>query len=90
MRIYVGNLSYQATEDDLRDAFSAHGQVASVEVIKDKFSGQPKGFAFIDMPAKAEADAAVKTLNGTDLKGRKINVSEAKPRPQSSGPRDRR
>lgn len=85
MRIYVGNLSYQATEDDLRQAFSAHGQVAAVDIIKDKFSDQPKGFAFVEMPAKAEAEAAIKALNGTAIRGRKVNVSEARARQGGGG-----
>ncbi len=85
MRIYVGNLSYQATDQGLREAFEAFGQVSSVDVIKDKFSGQPKGFAFVEMPTKAEAEAAIGSLNGTELAGRKLNVSEARPRPQGGG-----
>ena len=85
MRIYVGNLSYEATEDDLRESFGAHGQVTAVDIIKDKFSGQAKGFAFVEMPNKAEGEAAVGALNGTEVRGRKLNVSEARPRPQGSG-----
>lgn len=87
MRIYVGNLSYDATEEELREAFGAFGQVSSVDLIKDKFSGQSKGFAFVEMPSKSEGEAAVGSLNGTEIKGRKINVSEARPRTQSSGGR---
>lgn len=85
MRIYVGNLSYEVTEDELRQAFGAHGQVTAVDIIKDKFSGQPKGFAFVEMAAKAEAEAAIGALNGVDLRGRKINVSEARARPTGGG-----
>jgi len=85
MRIYVGNLSYQATEDDLRQAFSAHGQVTAVDIIKDKFSDQPKGFAFVEMPVNAEADAAIKALNGAAIRGRKVNVGEARARQGSGG-----
>ncbi len=85
MRIYVGNLSYDASEDDLRQAFGAHGEVTAVDIIKDKFSGQPKGFAFVEMPAKADAEAAISALNGTEVRGRKINVSEARAR-QGGGP----
>ncbi len=80
MRIYVGNLSYDASEDDLRQAFGAHGEVTAVDIIKDKFSGQPKGFAFVEMPAKADAEGAISALNGTEVRGRKINVSEARAR----------
>ncbi|MBK1645788.1 RNA-binding protein [Thiocapsa imhoffii] len=80
MRIYVGNLPYSVTEDDLRDVFGQFGDLASAEVIMDKFSGQSKGFGFVDMPNNAEADAAIKALNETDLKGRKLTVNEARPR----------
>ena len=80
MKIYVGNLSYEATEDDLQQAFEAFGQVASVEIIRDRFSGQSKGFGFVEMPAKAEAQSAMADLNGTELKGRTLKVDEARPR----------
>jgi RNA recognition motif-containing protein len=80
MNIYVGNVSYTVTEEDLRQAFEGFGQVASVSIIKDKFSGQSKGFGFVEMPAKEEAQAAIGALNGKELKGRKLNVNEARPR----------
>jgi RNA recognition motif-containing protein len=80
MNLYVGNLSHQATEDDLREAFAAFGQVASVTIIKDKFSGEPRGFGFVEMPAQAEALAAIGGLAGTELRGRPLNVNEARPR----------
>jgi RNA recognition motif-containing protein len=80
MNIYVGNLSYSVTEDELRDAFSAFGDVASVNIITDKFSGQSKGFAFVDMPDNSDADAAIKALNDSPLSGRNIKVNQAKPR----------
>lgn len=80
MRIYVGNLPYSVTDDDLRDVFGEFGELAAVEVIKDKFSGQSKGFGFVDMPNNSEADAAIKALNDTDMKGRKLTVNEARPR----------
>jgi len=80
MNIYVGNLSFQATEEDLEKAFSAFGQVTSVSIVKDRFSGQPRGFAFVEMPVKAEAQAAIAALKGKELKGRTIDVSEAHPR----------
>jgi RNA recognition motif-containing protein len=80
MNIYVGNLSYEVTEDDLQQAFEAFGQVESVRIIKDKYSGQSKGFGFVEMPAKAEAQSAVNELNGKELKGRTLNVNEARPR----------
>jgi RNA recognition motif-containing protein len=81
MRIYVGNLPYSVTDDELRDTFEEFGDLASAEVIKDKFSGQSKGFGFVDMPNNSEADAAIKALNDQPLKGRKLTVNEARPRP---------
>ena len=80
MYVYVGNLSFEVGEEDLRQAFSAFGQVATINIIKDKFSGESRGFGFVDMPAKAEAEAAIAGLNGTDLKGRTLTVNEARPR----------
>ena len=80
MNIYVGNLSYEATEEDLRLAFEAFGQVKSATIMKDKISGEPRGFGFVEMPSKAEAQSAIDGLNGTDLKGRKLKVNEARPR----------
>ena len=82
MNIYVGNISSDINEDDLKQAFEAFGQVASVNVIKDKFTGQSRGFAFVEMPAKAEAQSAINGLNGKELKGRSLNVNEARPRPE--------
>jgi RNA recognition motif-containing protein len=80
MKIYVGNLSYQTTEDDVRKAFESHGQVSSVAIITDKFSGESKGFGFVEMDNKDEATAAMAALNGADMNGRKLNVSEARPK----------
>ncbi|MDP3063050.1 MAG: RNA-binding protein [Chloroflexota bacterium] len=80
MNIYVGNIAREATEQDLTDAFAAFGQVTTVNIIKDRFSGQPRGFAFVEMANKAEADAAIAGLNGTSIKGRPVTVNEAKPR----------
>ena len=85
MNIYVGNLSFEVSEEDLRQAFSAFGQVATINIIKDKFSGESRGFGFVDMPAKAEAEAAIAGLNGTDLKGRTLTVNEARPRTEGRG-----
>ena len=85
MNIYVGNLSNEINEDDLRQAFEAFGQVASVNVIKDKFTGEPRGFAFVEMPAKAEAQSAIEDLNGKELKGRSLSINEARPRPERGG-----
>ena len=80
MNMYVGNLSYSVTEDDLRTLFSEFGEVESVNIITDKFSGQSKGFGFVEMPDNSEADKAIKALNGNELKGRDIKVNQAKPR----------
>jgi len=82
MNIYVGNLSPEITEEDLQQAFETFGQVASVNVIKDKYSGVSRGFGFVEMPAKAEGQAAIDGLNGTRLKGQTLNVNEARPRPE--------
>lgn len=80
MNIYVGNLAYSVTEEDLQKAFEAFGKVDKVSIITDKFSGQSKGFGFVEMPDAKEAEQAIKALNGTDLKGRDIKVNEAKPK----------
>ncbi len=88
MNIYCGNLAYSVTEDELRTAFGQFGEVSSVNVITDKFSGQSKGFGFVEMPDNSEADAAIKALNDTALGGRNMRVNQAKPRearPQRSG-----
>jgi len=86
MNIYVGNLSFDVSEEDLKEAFSAFGQVESVKIIKDNYSGRSKGFGFVEMPGKAEAQAAIEGLQGKDMKGRAINVNEARPR--TEGRRD--
>ena len=80
MNIYVGNLSPDATGDDLRQAFAAFGQITSANVIMDKFSGESKGFGFIEMPSKEEATAAIAGMNGKDIKGKAVSVNEARPR----------
>lgn len=80
MRIYVGNLPYSVTDEDLRDAFGEFGELTGAEVVKDKFSGQSKGFGFVEMRDNADADAAIKALNETMFKGRKLTVNEARPR----------
>ncbi len=85
MNIYVGNLSYSVTEDDLRKAFEAFGQVTTTSIIKDKFSNQSKGFGFVEMPSKEEATAAIASLNGKELKDRTIVVNEARPRTGGGG-----
>ena len=80
MRIYVGNLPYGVTETELREAFSAHGDVSDAVVITDRFSGQSKGFGFVEMANQQEGEAAVNSMNGTDMDGRQIVVNEARPR----------
>lgn len=85
MNLYVGNMARDVTEDDLREAFEAFGQVTSVEIIKDRETGQSRGFAFIEMPAKAEARAAMAGMDLQQLKGRGITVNEARPRVDNRG-----
>jgi RNA recognition motif-containing protein len=84
MNIYVGNLDRSVVEADLKEAFQAYGEVATASVIKDKFSGESRGFGFVEMPNAAEAQKAISTLNGKALKGRTATVNEAKPRTDSS------
>jgi RNA recognition motif-containing protein len=84
MNIYVGNLSLEVTEEDLREAFKAFGQVTSVNIIKDSVSGHSRGFGFVEMPAKTEGQAAISGLNGKDLKGQALSVNEARPRSEGS------
>ena len=83
MNIYVGNMSFDTTEEQLRQTFEAFGEVSTIKIITDRDSGQPKGFAFVEMSAKNEADAAISGLNGQELNGRSLNVNEARPRAQS-------
>jgi len=85
MKIYVGNLSYQVTEEDLRQALEPFGQVESVAILKDKQTGQSKGFGFVEMNSKAEGQAAIEGLEGKELKGRALKVNEARPRTESRG-----
>ncbi|MGH8614165.1 MAG: RNA recognition motif domain-containing protein [Gammaproteobacteria bacterium] len=85
MNIFVGNLSRDVSDEDLRKAFEAFGEVASATVIKDKFSGEPRGFGFVEMPAKAAAQSAIAGMNGKELKGRAVNVNEARPRSDDRG-----
>ncbi len=80
MNIYVGNLSYEVTEEDLRTSFESFGKVESANIINDKYSGKSKGFGFIEMSTAEEAKAAIEGLNGKELKGRNLNVNEARPR----------
>lgn len=85
MNIYVGNLAYSVTEDDLQKAFEAYGQVSSANIIRDQFSNQSKGFGFVEMPEQAEAQAAIAGLNGKEVGGRAMNVNEARPRAEGGG-----
>ncbi|MFC1952101.1 RNA recognition motif domain-containing protein [Chloroflexota bacterium] len=85
MRIYVGSLSYEVTEEELRQEFEAFGAVESVNIITDKISGRPKGFGFVEMASKSEAEAAITDLNGKTLKERTIVVNEAHPRTDNRG-----
>ncbi len=85
MNIYVGNLAYEVTEEELRDEFAAFGEVTSVNIIKDKYSGQSKGFAFVEMPLLSAGQAAINGLNGKMLHNRQIAVSGARPRTDSRG-----
>jgi RNA recognition motif-containing protein len=87
MNIYVGNLSFNVTEDELRTAFQAYGAVEKAAIITDKMSGQSRGFGFVEMPNKDEAIKAIEGLNGKDLKGRNLKVNEAQPRPAGGGGR---
>lgn len=87
MNIYVGNLSYEVTEEELRKALEEFGQVESATIIKDKFSGQSKGFGFVEMASKAEGQSAIDGLNGKELKGKTLVVNEARPRTDSRGGR---
>jgi len=88
MNIYVGNLAYSVTDADLRTAFSAFGEVTSASVIMDKFSGQSKGFGFVEMPNNSQALAAIKALNESPIQGRNMRVNEAKPREARPSRRD--
>jgi RNA recognition motif-containing protein len=89
VNIYVGNFSWEATEEDLRHAFEGFGQVASVNIVKDKYTGKLRGLGFVEMPNKAEAQAAISSLNGKELKGRTLRVSEARPRSEGGRGRER-
>ncbi len=84
MRIYVGNFVFETSEQELREAFEAYGQVEEVSMIQDRDTGRPKGFAFVEMPTSAEAQAAIGALNGKEFAGRAITVNEARPRPERS------
>jgi len=80
MNIYVGNLSYGMSEDELREAFSAYGAVSSVKILVDRETGRSRGFAFVEMPNNGEAETAINQLNGKDVGGRPLRINEARPR----------
>ena len=82
MNIYVGNLSYTATEGELRDAFAAFGAVTSVKILMDRETGRSRGFGFVEMPNQSEGEAAISNLNGKELGGRALRINEARPREQ--------
>ncbi|HUF72133.1 MAG TPA: RNA-binding protein [Gammaproteobacteria bacterium] len=82
MNIYVGNLSYGMSEDELREAFSAYGDVSSVKILSDRETGRSRGFGFVEMPNQAEGEAAIAELNGKELGGRTLRINEARPREQ--------
>jgi len=85
MKIYVGNLSYEVTEEELRQEFLAFGEVGTVSIITDKYSGRPKGFGFVEMPSVSEGQAAITALNGRALRERTLNVDAARPRADNRG-----
>ena len=85
MKIYVGNLSFDMTEDELREEFAAFGEVESVAVPTDRYSGRPRGFAFVEMPTVSEGQAAIAALNGKTIKERTLKVDAAKPRSDDRG-----
>ncbi len=80
MNLFVGNLSWDVSQDDLEQTFAAFGQVSSAKVMMDRETGKPRGFAFVDMPNDSEAQKAIESLNGKEVKGRQMNVNEARPR----------
>jgi RNA recognition motif-containing protein len=82
MNIYVGNLSYGMSEDELRDAFGAFGEVSSVKILMDRETGRSRGFGFVEMPNQSEAETAIAQLNGKDVEGRALRINEARPREQ--------
>ncbi len=82
MNIYIGNLPYTISEDELRDLFAAHGEVTSANIIIDRDSGRSKGFGFVEMPNKAQGESAINAINETDVQGRNVRVNEARPRPE--------
>ncbi len=85
MKIYIGNMSFDTTEETVRQAFEAYGEITSINLISDRDTGRPKGFGFVEMSSDDQAKAAIAGLNGTDMGGRTVNVNEARPRPEGGG-----
>jgi len=85
MNIFVGNLSFQTTQDELHAAFAQYGNVERVNIVTDRDTGQPRGFAFVEMPDQREAETAIQQLNGAEMNGRALNVNEARPKPAGGG-----
>jgi RNA recognition motif-containing protein len=90
MNIYVGNLPYNVTDDDLRAAFAEFGAVASAKIIMDRYSGRSKGFGFVEMDNDTDAEKAIKSLDNSDMQGRKLRVNQAKPRTDKQPRRESR
>lgn len=89
MRIYVGNMKFEMTEQDLQDLFGEHGQVSDVHIVTDRATGRPRGFAFVEMPDDQAANAAIEAINGQEILGRTLTVNEARPRNGGGGGGDR-
>ena len=89
-KVYIGNMSYDTTENKLQELFAAHGEVASVSVVTDRYTGRPRGFAFVEMATDEAAQAAIAALNGQEVDGRQLNVAEARPPKPRGGDRGRR
>lgn len=85
MNIYVGNISFEASEDEVLALFSSYGEVTTVNLLKDKFTGQPRGFGFVEMASDGDAQKAIQELNGRELRGRKLTVNQARPREERGG-----
>lgn len=85
MNIFVGNLSFQTTQDELHAAFAQYGNVERVNIVTDRDTGQPRGFAFVEMTEQRDAETAISQLNGSELNGRALNVNEARPKPSGGG-----
>ena len=84
-KLFVGNLSFDTTENDLQDAFAAHGSVVEVNILQDRMTNKPRGFGFVTMSSKQEAESAITAMNGTDMNGRALTVNEARPREERAG-----